>query len=174
MRLRVCVLLCSVVAATLMLPIATAGAATGTVCKTEAGSSVFSPTLPAKPDNVVNTVQHTNGTLSGCNNGVTGGTFTATEKIGNANCATAAALASKHITNETITWEPASKGTSTLRLTKVTTQQGGTFRGTVTAGRFKGTQVSFPLVWVKFGPSGACGTTGLKTITFESAAAVHI
>jgi hypothetical protein len=122
------VLLASVVVSTLMVPIATAGAAAGTVCKTETGSSVFSPTLPAKPDKVVNTVQHTRGTLSSCNDGVTG----------------------------------------------ATTQHGGTFHGTVTAGRFAGTQVSYSLVWLEFGPPGACATAGLKTITFKSTAAVHI
>jgi hypothetical protein len=174
MRVKVCVLLASVVVSTLTLPIATAGAATGTVCKGETGSSVFSPTLPAKTGRVVDTVQHTKGTLSGCNNGVTGGTLVAGEQIGDANCATAATLAGKHITIEKVTWKPASKGTSTLRLTKVTTQQGGTFHGTVTAGRFKGTDVSFPLLWLKFGPSGACVTAGLKTIVFKSTAAVHI
>jgi hypothetical protein len=174
MRVKVCVLLASVVVSTLMVPIVTAGAAAGTVCKTETGSSVFSPTLPAKPNQVVNTVQHTSGTLSSCNDGVTGATFTAITKIGDANCATAATLAGKHITTEKITWKPASMGTSTLRLTRVTTQHGGAFHGTVTAGRFTGTEVSYSLVWLKFGPPGACETDGLKTITFKSTAVVHV
>ena len=169
-----CVLLASVVVTSLLLPIGSAHAATGTVCKTEAGTVTWSPTLPAKPNKSVNTVEYWKGTLAGCDNGVTGGTFTAVEPIGTANCFTAAPAASRHITPEKITWKPASKGTSTLRLTQASTETHGTFYGTVTAGRFKGTNVTIPRVWVKLEPAGACDTAGLKTIVSKSTAAVHI
>jgi len=174
MRVKVCVLLASVVVSTLMLPLASADAASGTVCKTETGTILFSPTLPGKADKTVNAVDYTDGTLGGCNNGVTGGTFISVEKIGNANCGTAAPLASKRITTAKITWKPASKGTSTLRLSQASTESHGTFHGTVTAGRFMGTQVTISLVWAKLEPAGACATAGLKTIVFKSTAAVHI
>jgi hypothetical protein len=174
MKVKVCVLLASVLASTLMLPITTADAATGTVCKTENGTFLFSPTLPSKPNKTVNTVEYGKGTLGGCNNGVTGGTVTTVERIDHANCATGAPRASKRITTGKITWKPASKGTSTLRLTQVSTEVHGTFHGTVTAGRFKGTQLTIPLVWAKLEPAGACATAGLKIIVFKSTAAVHI
>jgi len=174
MKAKVCVMFASVIVSTLILPLATADAASGTVCKTENGTLVFSPTLPDKPNKTVNTVAYWKGTFGGCNNGVTGGTFNMVQKIDNANCAMVAPLLSKQVTTGKITWKPTSNGTSTLRLTQATTETHGTLHGTVTAGRFKGTQVKMALVWAKLEPAGACATAGLKTAVFKSTAPVHI
>jgi hypothetical protein len=171
MRVKWCVLLAPVVASTLMLPIATAGAATGTVCKTEAGSFTFSPTLPkAGSPNLVSGATKWKGTLGGCNNGVSGGTFTASGKVSQSNCLVS--LTQNGVTTERISWRSA--GTSTVRFHGTPTEAGGNYSGTVTAGKFTGTHVTLPLVWVKLDPPGACDTTGLKTIVFKSKAAVHI
>jgi hypothetical protein len=151
MRLKVCVLLASVVASTLMLPIATAGAAGGTVCRTDSATVTFSPTLPksGSSQKVNSTAYDTNGRYRGCNNGVTGGTWTATTKFNNTNCANA--NDTKHITHQTIHWSPG--GTSTLRLVLSGSDTGGTSTGIVTAGRFKGTAVTIHEIWVI--PNGA-------------------
>jgi hypothetical protein len=170
MKTKACVLLVSAVTFVLMVPISPVGAATGSVCKTESGTITFSPTLPKFGNTkLVNATGYVKGTLGGCNNGVTGGTFTAISKLGNVNCKNAGRKAAS---TEKITWTPASNGTSTLRLSQVGSENGGVFTGTVTEGRFKGTNVTIHRAWVALNP-GACQTTGLKTIKFKSTA-VHI
>ena len=169
MKTKACVLV-SAMALVLMVPISPAGAPTGTSCKTESGTITFSPTLPKfGNDKLVKATAYVKGTLGGCSNGVTGGTFTGISKLGNVNCKNAGRKAAS---TETITWTPASRGTSTLRLSQVGTENGGVFTGTVAAGRFKDTTVTIHRAWVALNP-GACETNGMKTIKFKSTA-VHI
>jgi hypothetical protein len=172
MKVKVFVLLASVAASTVIFPIATAGAATGTVCKTETGSFTFSPTLPKEGSpKRVNGAAHWKGKLGGCSNGVSGGSLTGTGKFHQSNCTVS--LHTKGVTTAKITWKSGA-GTSTIRFSGTPTSDGAKFAGTVTSGRFKGTHITMPLLWVTLSPQGACGTAGLKTIVFKSKAAVHI
>ena len=172
MKVKVCVFLASVLVSALMLPVATAGAATGTVCKTASGTFTFSPSVPAHTTKRISVTTSGTGTLSGCNNGVTGGTLSSVERVGNVDCVTD--LQTKAATIATITWRPASKGKSYLLLHATTTETGGTLFGTVTGGRFKGTKVTVPMAWTALLPRGACDTAGLKHVVFKSTAAVHV
>ena len=173
MKLKVCVVLACVVVTSMLLPVGSAGAASGTVCKTERGTITFSPTLPKEGSGkTVNSTAYWKGTFAGCNNGVTGGDYTGTEKLGDVNCITT--IGKKGTATEKITWKPASAGTSTIRFSGAPSATGGTYAGVVTSGRFKGTSVSLHEVWAKLLPSGGCGTTGLKAINLKQATSAHI
>jgi hypothetical protein len=168
MKVKVCVLLASVLVSTLMLPVATAGAATGTVCKTDTGSETFSPTLPRPPKSLTTTI-HAKGRFGGCNNGVTGGSWSATTKLKNVNCGSISA--SRGVTNETITWKPGhneSAASSKLRLvTDASSVNQAVLTGSVTSGRFQGTKVTIHWKYVSISPKGWCATAGLKAISFK-------
>jgi hypothetical protein len=174
MKVKICALLASSLTFALMLPIAPAGAAAGTVCKTVSVSSTFSPTLPKIGNNErVNSTVYTKSTLGGCNNGVTGGTWTGRAKLPSANCTT---IQNEKPVSSTarITWKPASTGTSTLRLIQSRLPNGNrSLTGTVTAGRFKGTKATIILTVTRSNP-GACGTSGLKNLLLKQAATAHI
>ena len=173
MKFKVCAMLACVVTTSMLLPIASAGASAGTVCKTESGTITFSPTLPKETSHqMVKATAYWKGTFSGCNNGVTGGTFTGSAKLGTVNCITT--LGRTGTTNAKVTWKPSSAGISTLRFTGAPTATGGTYAGVVTSGPFKGTSVSLHEVWAKLLPAGACATTGLKAINLKLGASAHI
>jgi hypothetical protein len=70
------------------------------------------------------------------------------------------------VTKAKITWKSGG-GTSTVRFVGQPTETGGTYAGTVTAGRFVGTKVSLHEKWTALLPQGACDTTGLKVIKFK-------
>ena len=173
MKVKACVVLACAVVASIMLPIGSASAAAGTVCKTEKGTITFSPTLPKETSHqMVKATAYWKGTFSGCNNGVTGGTFTGSGKLGTVNCITT--LGRTGTTNAKVTWKPSSAGISTLRFTGAPTATGGTYTGVVTSGRFKGASVSLHEVWAKLLPPGGCATTGLKAINLKLGASAHI
>ena len=173
MKFKVWVMLACVVTTSMLLPIARAGASGGTVCKTERGTITFSPTLPKEGSGkTLNSTAYWKGTFGGCNNRVTGGTYTGTEKLGKVNCITT--IGKTGTATEKITWKPASAGTSIIRFSGAPSATGGTYAGVVTTGRFKGTSVSLHEVWAKLLPSGACGTTGLKAINLKQATSAHI
>ena len=112
------------------------------------------------------------GTLGGCNNGVTGGTFTSISRPGKTNCDKA--QRSKAATVETITWKPASMGKSDVRLNGTFNSSHGTWTGTVTGGTFKGTNVTIHRAWTHSIPAFGCIGRGLKTLYFKQEAPVHI
>ncbi len=180
MKIKVSVLLASVLAFALMLPITSAGAATGTVCKTASGTATFSPALPKIGNKtlVTSTITVKNGKLGGCNNGVTGGTLNLTAKLISANCSTLVsppAKAKATVGTEKIAWTPAAKGTSTVAVTLGTVKgkpTETTTNGTVSAGTFKGSKSSGTVVYTI--PKGACTTNALTTVTFKQLTSLTI
>jgi len=139
-----------------------AGAATGTSCKSVAGSVTVAPGLT---DKLLPQVITFNLPVKGCTGGgVKSGTVKGTDKVTKpGDCKTLGTPGPPQKITGTITWN--TKATSTFSASTTTKGLTFTITGSVTAGLFKGTKVSEAGTYHL--PSGAICTTAhpLKTLT---------
>jgi len=171
-----------VFAVVMLTPIGAAGAApaavvSGTICKSMAGTGMFSPTLPklgssAKVRSVLNAI----GSVTSCSGSVTGGSVKfVSVRSAPENCKTLGLPPTAPIKGtETIAWSNAAVSTIAFKLTEipgnpVTTQA---LTGTVTGGLFKGLHEKTKLAYAPLG--GGCTSTGLSRITYTSTASITI
>jgi len=173
-----------VIALVMLTPIGTAGAvgaaatSSGTICKSMAGTGMFSPTLPKLTSSAkVRSVLNATGSVSGCTGTVTDGSVKfVSARSGPENCKTLGLPPVAPIKGtETIAWSNGMVSTIAFKLMEipgnpVTTQA---LTGTVTGGLFKGLHEKTKLMYAP-ATGGGCTSTGLSKITYTSTASITI
>src|ERR1700674_5185449 len=165
-----------VFAVVMLTPVGAARAAAGggTICKSMAGTGMFSPTLPKLTSAAkVRSVLNATGSISGCTGSVSGGSVKfVSARSAPENCKTLGLPPTAPIKGtEMIAWSNGMLSTIAFKLTEipgnpVTTQA---LTGTVTGGLFKGLHEKSKLTYAPLGVGG-CTSTGLSRITYTSTA----
>jgi hypothetical protein len=154
-----------------------AGAAGGTTCKANVGSSTFKPALPPLSSKAtVNSTTAGVGTITGCSGGgVTGGTFKSLFKYTAYNCTKLLAYnPTPRVGTITTTWSNHQTSTGSLTLhaikgniTKVNVT------GTISAGLFKGLKLTTSFTF-GLATTGGCTKVALAKVTIKSASPIVI
>ena len=149
-----------------------AGAAGGTTCKTNTGTSVFTPALPPVSSSAtVNSTTVGTGTISGCvGGGVTGGTYKSTIKYTKFNCKQLLAYNPvARVGTITTTWSnhKTSTGTITLHAIKGNVTKVNV-TGTTSSGLFKGMKLTTSFSFAAI-PATGCVSTPLAKVSIKGA-----
>jgi hypothetical protein len=147
------------VAVMLLIPIgvfasAPAGAAGGTICKTESGTAALSPGLT--PTNKAQTIS-ASITIGGCTGGgVTGGSVKMVLKEKATNCKGLTKTGVKETLTGSITWSSAAASTFTGSATTGPKVGQATITATVSGGLFKGSHITNTIMFSEASGGGGC------------------
>jgi len=154
-----------------------AGAAGGTTCKTNIGTSVFTPALPPLSSSAtVNSTTVGTGTITGCvGGGVTSATYKSTIKYSKFNCKQLVTYnPAGRVGTITTTWSNHQTSTGTLTLHAI---KGNIYKvnvtGVTTAGLFKGMKLTTSFVFAAV-PATGCLKTPLAKVSIKGASPLVI